>query len=367
MPESSTTRAPEPPTPGPSNTIPTVNKTPAPTVQIPLPKFNRSDYRSFSMAKSTPSESEDSQSDVNSQVSCRFHPRSGRVVHPPREGWNVDPTPEKDSQMDGFKKPTEVEPNAPVPMMDDETTVFSKLDAYGYVMDAVDEEEPKSYLEAFNGPNGDLWKEAVEKELGSLDKARTWDVVDRVARKKEVRSRWVFKVKRLADGSVDKFKVRFVAQGFSQRPGFDFDETYTPVVWFDSLHLLLAITAVQGWRPQQVDVKSAYLYGDLDEEIFMTLPKGHREKGKTARCRKCISGLKQSTCKSYERLTKHFESSGFAISNFDPRVLIHKSERLFIAVYVDDITLYGHPGPMMKHVKKALQSKFDVTDVGDLH
>jgi hypothetical protein len=167
-------------------------------------------------------------------------------MHPPREWWKVDPTLEKDIQMDGFKKPSEVEPNAPVPMMDDETTLFSKLDAYRYVVDAVDEEEPKSYLEAVNGPNGDLWKEAVEMELGSLDKARTWDVVDTVAGKKEVRSRWVFKVKQLADGSVDKFKARFIAQGFSQRPGFDFDETYAPVVRFDSLGLLLAITAVQG-------------------------------------------------------------------------------------------------------------------------
>jgi hypothetical protein len=196
--------------------------------------------------------------------------------------------------MARFKKPSEVEPNAPVPMMDDETTLFSKLDAYGYVMDAVDEEEPKSYLEAVNGPNGDLWKEAVEKELGSLFKVRIWDIVDRVAGKKEVGSRWVFKVKRLADDSVDKFKARFVAHGLSQRPGFDFDETYAPVVRFDSLRPLLAITAVQGWPPQQVDGKSTYLYGDLDEEIFMTLPEGHREKGKTARLRNCIYGLQQS-------------------------------------------------------------------------
>jgi hypothetical protein len=105
-------------------------------------------------------------------------------------------------------------------------------------------------LEAVNGPNGNLWKEVVEKNLGSLDKARTWDVVDRVAGKKEVGSRWVFKVKRLVAGSVNKVKARFVAQGFSQRRGFDFNETYAPVVRFDSLHLLLAITAVQGWCPQ---------------------------------------------------------------------------------------------------------------------
>jgi hypothetical protein len=167
MPERNTTRAQEPLIPSPSNRIPTVNKKPSLTVQIPLPNFNRSDYRSFSLAKSTPSESEDSQSNTNSQVSGRFHPRSGRVVHAPREWWKVDPTPEKDVQMDGIKKPSEVDPNAAVLMMDDKTTLFSKLDAYGYVVNAVDEEGPKSYLEAVNGPNGDLWKEAVEKELGS--------------------------------------------------------------------------------------------------------------------------------------------------------------------------------------------------------
>jgi hypothetical protein len=156
MQERSTTRAPEPPTPSPSYTIPTVNKKPAPTVQIPLPNFKRSDYRSCSWAKSTPSESEDSQSDANSVVSGRFHSRSGHLVHPPREWWKVDLTPEKDIQMDGFTKPSEVEPNAPIPMMDDEITLFSKLNAYGYVVDTVDEEEPKSYSEAVNEPNRDL-------------------------------------------------------------------------------------------------------------------------------------------------------------------------------------------------------------------
>jgi hypothetical protein len=83
----------------------------------------------------------------------------------------------------------------------------------------------------------------------------------------------------------------------------------------------------------------------------MTQLEGHREKGKTARLRKYIYGLKQSGRKWDERLTKHFESSGFAISNFDPCILVHKYEPFFIAVYVDDITLYGHPGPMMTHVK----------------
>jgi hypothetical protein len=139
-----------------------------------------------------------------------------------------------------------------------------------------------------------LWKEAVDKELDSLDRAETWDMVDKVEGGKEVGHKWVFKMKKLADGSIEIFKARLVAQGVSQSPGFDFDETYAPVVRFDSLRLLLAVTAVQGWHPHQVAVKSAFLYADIEEEIFMTLPKGHREKGKTARPQKWIYGLKQS-------------------------------------------------------------------------
>jgi hypothetical protein len=135
----------------------------------------------------------------------------------------------------------------------------------------------------------------MDMELDSLDRDRTWDVVDKIEGEKEVGSKWVFKVKRLADRSIDKFKARLIAQGFTQRPGFDFDETYATIVRCDFLRLLLAITAVQGWRPQQLDIKSTFLEGDLEEEIYMMLPKGRREKGKTAQLRKCIYGLKQSS------------------------------------------------------------------------
>jgi hypothetical protein len=88
-----------------------------------------------------------------------------------------------------------------------------------------------------------VWKEELDKELDSLDKARTWDVVDKVEGGKEVGKKWVFKVERLADGSINTFKARLIAQGFTQCPGFDFDETYTPTIYSDSLQLLLVIMA----------------------------------------------------------------------------------------------------------------------------
>jgi hypothetical protein len=108
-------------------------------------------------------------------------------------------------------------------------------------------------------------------------------VVDKVEDGKEFGSKWICKVKRQAHRSIDKFKAQLVAKGVTQCPGYDFNETYTPNVRFDSLQLLLAITVVQGWHPQQVDIKSAFFYGDLEEEIYMTLPKGSHSKGKTVR------------------------------------------------------------------------------------
>jgi hypothetical protein len=151
--------------------------------------------------------------------------------------------------MDGFKKLSEVDPSIAEPKSDDKITLFSKLDEARFVVDMVEEEEPKGYWEAVNVPNGHVWKEVVDRELDSFDKAGTWDVVDKVEGGKEVGRRWVFKVKRLADGSINKFKAQLVAQGITQRPGFDFDKTYIPVIRFDSLRLLVAITAVQGWCP----------------------------------------------------------------------------------------------------------------------
>jgi hypothetical protein len=137
--------------------------------------------------------------------------------------------------MERFKRLSEVDPSVPKPKSDDKIILFFRLDEARFVIDMVEEGESKRDWEAINGLNGQLWKEVVDKELDSLDRARTWDVVDKVEEGKEVGSKWVFKVKRLADGSIDKFKARLVAQSFTQRPGFDFDETYATIICFNSL------------------------------------------------------------------------------------------------------------------------------------
>lgn len=111
-------------------------------------------------------------------------------------------------------------------------------------------------------------------------------------KKNIVGSKWVFKIKWNPDGSIERYKARLVAQGFSQVPGHDFNETFAPVARYDILRILLRISASKKWIPQQMDVNSAYLYGTLNEEIFMELPPGYRTPHKYAKLRKCIYGLK---------------------------------------------------------------------------
>lgn len=129
----------------------------------------------------------------------------------------------------------------------------------------------------------------------------------------------------------------------------------------------MAIVAAKRFVPQQLDVKAAFLYGELKENIYMRLPEGYRNGTKVAHLKRCIYGLKQSPREWYARLTAHLGRHGFDLSNFDPCVLRHKSENFYIAVYVDDLTLYGPPGALMDTTVKALETEFEVTNMGNLH
>ena len=154
--------------------------------------------------------------------------------------------------------------------------------------------DPAMYAEVMSSPEAEDWKEACQYEIDALAKNETWDLVDLPPGRKAVKSKWVFKLK--SDG---RFHARLVAKGFTQIPGLDFDETFSPVARFESLRLLLALAALEDWHIHQMDVKSAFLNGELEEEIFMEQPKGFVVAGQEARvCRlkKAIYGLKQASC-----------------------------------------------------------------------
>ncbi|XP_039170323.1 uncharacterized protein LOC120294339 [Eucalyptus grandis] len=146
---------------------------------------------------------------------------------------------------------------------------------------------------------------AVEDEMLALKKNGTWKLVDAPEGKKIVGCKWVFTVKCKLDGSVERYKTRLVAKGFTQTYGVDYQETFAPVAKINSVRILLSLAAAFDWPLHQLDVKNAFLNGDLEEEVFMSLPPGFAEtEGKVCRLKKSLYGLKQSPRAWFERFGK---------------------------------------------------------------
>ena len=153
--------------------------------------------------------------------------------------------------------------------------------------------DPASYTEAIKSVDAKQWNDACQYEIDALHKNDTWELVDLPPGRKSIKSKWVFKLK--ADG---RYCVRLVAKGFMQIPGIDYDETFSPVAHFESLQLLLALAMLEDWEIQQMDVKSAFLNGVLDKEIYMEQPQGFITPGsetKVCRLKRAIYGLKQAS------------------------------------------------------------------------
>jgi hypothetical protein len=131
-----------------------------------------------------------------------------------------------------------------------------------------------------------------------------------------------------------------VTRGFTQRPEYDFDEIFSSVVRYESLRLLFALFAQREWKSQQCDIKTAFLYDDLKEEIYMKLPSEHRQANKVARLQKCIYDLKQASREWYSKLSSFLKDKSFVSAHFDSCVFIHKIEEMIISVYVDDLIFH---------------------------
>lgn len=138
----------------------------------------------------------------------------------------------------------------------------------------------------------------MQEEYDSLIRNETWSLTQLPPNRTAIKTRWVFKVKEESDGSTTRFKARLVAKGFSQRPGIDFEETYSPVVKYDTLRVILSLVAAKDLDMAQLDIKTAFLNGELDEEIYIEQPEGYVAEGKgnlVCRLNKCLYGLKQAS------------------------------------------------------------------------
>jgi hypothetical protein len=201
--------------------------------------------------------------------------------------------------------------------------------------------EPTYYEEATSHP---VWRDVIMEEYQSIMKNDVWDIVSRPEGKSVVTSKWIYKIKHIVDKSIERHKMRFVARGFSQVEGIDYEETFSPVAQYASIQMIIAPVASMGWRVHQMDAKTTFLNGEIEEEVYIEQPDGfviHEKESHVCRLKKALYGLKQAPRAWYERIDGHMMSLGFNKSVVDPS-LYYKTvngESLILVLYIDDLFL----------------------------
>lgn len=230
-------------------------------------------------------------------------------------------------------------------------------------------EEPSSVEEALQDQK---WASAMENEHQALLRNKTWHLVPRPKGRNVIGCKWVYKVKRKADGTIDRYKARLVAKGFKQRYGIDYEDTFSPVVKAATIRLILSVAVSRNWSLRQLDVQNAFLHGYLEEEVYMQQPPGYEDMSHpnyVCKLDKALYGLKQAPRAWYARLCKRLQELGFLPSKADTSLFYYSRGEytIYILVYVDDIIVASSSPKATAALLKDLQKDFVLKDLGDLH
>jgi hypothetical protein len=228
--------------------------------------------------------------------------------------------------------------------------------------------ELAGYWDAKEDPK---WRAAMQEELAMIDKNQTWKLVTRPEHKKVIGVKWVFRTKLNADGSINKHKARLVVKGYAQIFGLDFFDTFAPVARQDTIRMLLAISAQKGWKIYHLDVKSAFLNGFLEEEIYIEQPEGFVVKGhedKVYLLKKALYGLKQAPRAWYSRIDEYLMKLGFVKSPSESTLYIKGDQVNFlvISLYVDDLLVTGSSVELIQQFKDDMKQVFEMSDLGEM-
>jgi hypothetical protein len=211
------------------------------------------------------------------------------------------------------------------------------------VMSNINDVEPSSFEEV---DQLQVWRDAILEEYKSILKNNVWDIVSRPKDKSMVSSKWIYKIKHAADGNVEKFKPRFVARGFTQKEGIDYEETFAPVARYTSIQTIIALASVLGFKPHQMDVKTTFLNGKIEHEVFVEQLDGfllHNKGTHVCKLRKALYGLKQAPRVWYDRIDDFLKSLGFQKSDADANLYfkVRGNQPVILILYVDDLFLTG--------------------------
>ena len=227
---------------------------------------------------------------------------------------------------------------------------------------------PRTVAEALKSPH---WRKAMSDEINSHIRNHTWNLVRPTNTSNIVGCRWVFTIKRKPDGSIDRYKARLVAKGYDQRPGIDYQETFSPVVKPATIRIVLSTTVTRDWPMRQLDVNNAFLQGQLHDEVYMMQPPGFQDKDNPqaiCKLQKAIYGLKQAPRAWYNELRTFLLQSGFKNSLADASLFIYNQNNvlLYMLVYVDDIIITGNSPSHISRFIDSLSTRFSLKDLGDL-
>jgi hypothetical protein len=229
--------------------------------------------------------------------------------------------------------------------------------------------EPSSFEEANNDEH---WVKAMDEELDQIEKNDTWELVPRPKNKNVIGTKWVFRNKLNEDGQVTRNKARLVCKGYTQIEGIDFEETFSPVSRMEAIRLILAYACSKRIKVYQMDVKSTFLNGELEEEVYIEQPEGFllsEKEDYVCRLKKALYGLKQAPRAWYSRLDRYLQQQGFRKGNADNNLYIKvdRDNILIIEVYVDDIIFGSDDDRMSQKFSKDMQNEFEMYLLGELN
>ncbi|KAG7536804.1 Ribonuclease H-like superfamily [Arabidopsis suecica] len=228
--------------------------------------------------------------------------------------------------------------------------------------------DPTTFEEAVKDQK---WREAMNAEMNSIEKNQTWSLVSLPDGAKANGVKWIYKTKFNELGEVDKFKARLVVKGYAQEYGVDYTEVFAPVARMDTVRMILAVAAHRGWGIYQLDVKSAFLHGELEEDVYVEQPQGYEvseKKEMVYKLHKALYGLKQVPRAWFSRIESYFIKEGFTSSPNEHTLFIKRigGNILIVSVYVDDLLFTGNSAELLEEFKRSMKREFDMTDLGKM-
>jgi hypothetical protein len=228
---------------------------------------------------------------------------------------------------------------------------------------------PSSVCAALADPN---WRVAMEDEYKALMSNGTWELVSRPRDSNVITGKWIFTHKLRADGSFDRYNARWVLRGFTQRPGVDYDETFSLVVKPATVRTVLSIAVSRDWPIQQLDMKNAFLHDTLTETVYYSQPTGFADPAHpelVCRLKKSLYGRKKAPRAWYSWFASFLLSLGFAEAKSDTSLSVfrHGSDTVYLLLYVDGIILTASSMELLRRTISALQREFTMKDLWPLH